>query len=385
MKMSYVITYFLFVVQIAPGFKRDRPVLGHLPLPGKWYTHLEYGNVTKAELNPFFYGVTLVHEPKTYTYQADALSANMHLNKTHYQDQHIYRIEWEPPEKDGSGGYVKWFADGELVYGVYGKSLRAMQTKIPDEPMYLLMNTAVSSHWGFPAPCPTGCDCDCFECGNADCSCALPAGYCDNFPAFFEVDYVRVYQAVDESKHILGCSPEHRPTELFIKGHADRYSNEGSSVPLQPIQRGGASCEDDKNCGNGQCSDRGYCQCYQGFTGPRCRAHDGFYDVDTSKKEKPFTMSRMMFPSSMLVLISLLAVAFVASLSSAIYSQRKSRDTYNKMSVIESPGGRSDPSGGLASKSPGAVVYQKAGADYAMPQSQNVVTYCVIDDRLVDQ
>ncbi len=80
-----------------------------------------------------------------------------------------------------------------------------------------------------------------------------------------------------------------------------------------------------------------------------------------------------MFPSSMLVLISLLAVAFVASLSSAIYSQRKSRDTYNKMSVIESPGGRSDPSGGLASKSPG------------IPQSQNVVTYCVIDDRLVDQ
>ena len=33
MKMSYLIPYFLFVVQIAPGFKRDRPVLGHLPLP----------------------------------------------------------------------------------------------------------------------------------------------------------------------------------------------------------------------------------------------------------------------------------------------------------------------------------------------------------------
>lgn len=54
------------------------------------------------------------------------------------------------------------------------------------------------------------------------------------------------------------------------------------------------------------------------------------------------------------------------------------------MGAIDSPGGKSDPSG-LASKSPGTVVYQKAGADYAIPQSQNAVTYCVIDDRLVDQ
>lgn len=91
-----------------------------------------------------------------------------------------------------------------------------------------------------------------------------------------------------------------------------------------------------------------------------------------------------MFPSSLLVLISMLAVAFVASLSYAIYSQRKSKDIYNKMGAIDSPGGKSDPSG-LASKSPGTVVYQKAGADYAIPQSQNAVTYCVIDDRLVDQ
>lgn len=91
-----------------------------------------------------------------------------------------------------------------------------------------------------------------------------------------------------------------------------------------------------------------------------------------------------MFPSSLLVLIGILAVAFVASLSFAIYSQRKSKDTYSKMGTIESPDGRSDPSG-LASKLPGAVVYQKAGADYAIPQSQNVVTYCVIDDRLIDQ
>lgn len=91
-----------------------------------------------------------------------------------------------------------------------------------------------------------------------------------------------------------------------------------------------------------------------------------------------------MFPSSLLFLICILAAAFVASFSFAIYTQRKSRDTYNKMGAMDSPGGKLDPAG-VGSRSPGTVVYQKAGADYAIPQSQNVVTYCVIDDRLVDQ
>lgn len=270
----------------------DSHIYDDILLQGYWYTHLEYGNITKAELNPFFYGVTLVHEPKSYTYQADALSANMHLHDTHYLDQHIYRVEWEPPLEDGSGGYIKWFMDGEFVYGVSGRSLEVMGTEIPSEPMYLLMNTAVSSHWGFPAPCPTGCDCECFECGNPDCSCALPSGYCGNFPAFFEIEYVRVYQAVNDSRHVLGCSTKDRPTELFIKGHARRYSDEHSNVPLQPILRGGASCSGDDDCGRnltGHCSARGYCQCYENFTGPNCLAHSSFYDVDTSGNEETFT------------------------------------------------------------------------------------------------
>jgi hypothetical protein len=75
------------------------------------------GNITKAALNPFFYGVTLIHRPASYTYQSDALSANTRLNVTHYVDQDtVYRVEWEPPEEDGSGGYIKWFIDGELLF-----------------------------------------------------------------------------------------------------------------------------------------------------------------------------------------------------------------------------------------------------------------------------
>ena len=127
-------------------------------------------NGTKSELNPFFYGTTIEHDLESETYQADALSANTGLNLTHYKDQHTYRIEWDPPEEDGSGGYVRWYTDGDFVYSVKGENLGLMGTEIPREAMYLIMNTAVASSWGFPAPCPDGCPCDCFECGNPKCA-----------------------------------------------------------------------------------------------------------------------------------------------------------------------------------------------------------------------
>jgi beta-glucan synthesis-associated protein KRE6 len=257
-------------------------------MKGHWYENLEYSNHNFSDLNPFFYGVTLLHKPKAYSYQSDAVSANRQLNKTHYERQHMYRVEWEPPDEDGSGGYIKWFTDGALFFGIHGSSLSIMGTEIPSEPMYLLMNTAVSSTWGFPLPCPDNCACDCFECGNPVCTCALPTGYCDNFPAAFEIDYVRVYQAVNESKHILGCSPETRPTAQFITGHAKRYMNEGDGRPLEPVKRGGGSCLVNRDCGKGGKCTSAVCSCFEEFTGPNCLAHDGFYDHDTSKPIPPF-------------------------------------------------------------------------------------------------
>jgi hypothetical protein len=236
-------------------------------------------------LNPFFYGVTLIHKPKTKTYQSDAISANLQLNSSHYEKHHLYRVEWEPPAVNGSGGYIKWFTDNQFVFAIYGDSLEIMKTEIPSEPMYLLMNTAVSYTWGFPMPCPDNCACDCYECGNPECLCALPAGYCENYPAGFEIDYVRVYQAVNESKHILGCSPESRPTAQFIEGHLKRYMSEDQTRPLQPIRNGGGPCFGHKDCGGttrGECSSSNECVCLEGWTGPNCVAHAAFYDVDTS-------------------------------------------------------------------------------------------------------
>jgi hypothetical protein len=276
--------------QVAPGLERDRPVLGMKPKPGHWYSGMEYNhrNFTRSELNPFFYGVTLVHKPKEYTYQADALSANLGLNTSHYTKQHIYRVEWEPPEEDGSGGYIRWYTDNVFVYGITGSNLNITGTEIPSEAMYLLMNTAVASSWGFPAPCPEGCTCECFECGNPDCDCALPTGYCENFPASFDIDYVRVYQAAGEKKHILGCSPKDRPTSLFIKGHQKRYMETGDKAPLAPIVSGGSECTKSKDCGgrsHGECSPLGFCVCYSNFTGPACLAHSGFYINESVSEE----------------------------------------------------------------------------------------------------
>jgi hypothetical protein len=261
------------------------------PKQGHWYTGMEYNddNLTKSELNPFFYGVTLVHKLKSYTYQADALSANRGLNTSHYTNQHIYRVEWEPPAKDGIGGYIRWYTDGVLMYGIDGSNLHTTGSEIPSEAMYLLMNTAVASSWGFPAPCPEGCKCKCFECGNPDCDCALPTGYCENFPASFEIDYVRVFQAKTEEKHTLGCSPVDRPTSLFIKGHRKRYMETGDALPLQSIGKGGNTCRDNSECGtfkNGYCSSRGFCVCKKDFTGPNCLAHAGFYANESISEEK---------------------------------------------------------------------------------------------------
>ena len=230
-------------------------------------------------MNPFFYGVTLVHTPREFTYQSDAISANTQINETFFGDFIKYRVEWEPPS-GGNHGYIKWFVNDKFLFGINGHSLNITGSKIPDEPMYLIMNTAVASSWGFPTPCPEGCDCKCFECGNPDCSCGLPDGYCDNFPANFEIEYVRVYQALNDTNHQLGCSTEQRPTTQYIKGHQERYMEKDDRAPLLPLRIGGGQCASDFTCGgtkHGECV-KGLCICKKGYAGSLCLSHYGFDD-----------------------------------------------------------------------------------------------------------
>lgn len=365
---------------------------------GYWYEGLEYGNNT--QLNPFFYGVTLEHKPKWFTYQSDAISANTNIDKDYFENFHKYRVEWEPPEDDETGGYLYWYLDDKFLYSIQSGVLGLTNTEIPSEPMYLLMNTAVASSWGFPKPCPEGCDCSCYECGNSDCTCGLPEGFCDNFPAYFEIDYVRVFQAVNESKHILGCSTEKRPTARFIQGHKEDYMSkfDGQKEPLLAVQRGGAYCMNSSDCGNnGECSNN-KCTCYDEFTGPGCLSPDGF--DDNAPPPEKIEFSQMVISPSMISLVASFLMAFIMFVGLAVLKKRKQAiANYDQLVDTSShtgngrlmgvgttrTGDQVPPNGSYGQRS-----YQKqdSNAPYnpmgGVNNDQKTVTYCMIDGRLLD-
>jgi beta-glucanase (GH16 family) len=68
---------------------------------------------------------------------------------------HTYAVDWSP-------GWVVWYFDGREVY--------RLGTNVPAQPMYILANLAVGGNWP----------------GSPDEHTV--------FPAFFEIDYIRVYR-----------------------------------------------------------------------------------------------------------------------------------------------------------------------------------------------
>lgn len=184
--------YFSTSLQVAPGLDSFRPDVATRPPPGMWYEDgITYAEGNETDLNVFFYGMHLEGSTPEKSYLADALSANTNLYETHFTELHKYRLEWIP----GPAGYLKWYLDDKFLYSIEAKAFNKTGAEIPEEPMYLLFNTAVSSTWGFPVPCPEGCPCDCFDPRKIECECAIPPNMKANFPAFFLIDYVRVYQA----------------------------------------------------------------------------------------------------------------------------------------------------------------------------------------------
>jgi len=68
---------------------------------------------------------------------------------------HTYAVDWQP-------GLLVWYLDGREVY--------RLSEHVPAQPMYVIANLAVGGNWpGHPAPETA-------------------------FPAYFEIDYIRVYQ-----------------------------------------------------------------------------------------------------------------------------------------------------------------------------------------------
>ena len=146
--------------QVAPG-RLPRPGEGWYPAPGMWYDHLTWGENTT--INIAFYG-TYNHfldatDPASQDYWSDAISFNRQLDASHFGQFHKYRVEWELPDEKGNAennyteptyGYIRWFIDDQFILEVDGLGLHASGTggEISSEPMYMLLNTAISSQWG---------------------------------------------------------------------------------------------------------------------------------------------------------------------------------------------------------------------------------------------
>jgi len=94
-----------------------------------------------------------------------------------------------------------------------------------------------------------------------------------------------------------------------------------------------------------------------------------------------FVVYNMMLPSGLLVIISVLGVGFLLSMGYGVFRKYKEAAPYQELGVI----GVADSAGQHGGRGSEISSYQNsASADYALPSKQKVVTYCVIDGRLVD-
>jgi len=353
------IPYASMTLQVAPGVTTSRPRVGFQPvlesefsnfghteyLADNWYDTESYGNTS---INPYFYGtylgVTKPEEPvqrsKHETFQADAVGALHQLTDSHFSRSHSFRLEWQP----GNGGRIDWFVKAYKKHGTMDDSIegdglgtewvkafsikdealkKTRGTQIPAEPSYFILNTAISSTWGFPQKKPDFCK-PCYDCRLSECRCNFNPGFCQMVlnGVNFEIDFVRVYQSTDPNahpgnNHTVGCDPVEYPTKEWIKGHSYLYSRPApfgysDTGPLKKIQSGGAACNDDNDCGKqrGSCvpaSLHDYaksatskhtiagtvCKCASGFTGPNCLAIDhsddepGAYEMSTKTFTSP--------------------------------------------------------------------------------------------------
>ena len=372
--------YVDMTLQVAPGIPENRPQTGHPPLKEDiltdkgftefaaqtWYDDLIFHGNTS--INPFFYGTYLgetkkgepVARTKKEAFQADAVGAMHQLVPAHFRRMHTFRIEWQP----GPGGRIDWFTKGKkgtranstdaidkdtewvLAFTLKDDAIKSvMGSQIPNEPSYLIFNTAISSTWGFPYDVPSYCP-KCYDCSNVTCACAFYPGFCQMMKkgVAMSIDHVRVYQSKNDSAHVgnphtLGCDPPEYPTREFIKGHEYRYMRQPPWVledkyPLRKIKRGGGSCVGDQDCGadhgQGKCVQsletsffgsvsKFVCECSEGYTGPSCLVID---HVDDSSSAYAIKLARnplnnipnMLAPQAAVVFALVLIAGFFATL-----------------------------------------------------------------------
>ena len=176
---------------------------------------------------------------------------------------------------------------------LYATTTTTTGAEVSSEPMYILLNTAISKQWGFPLECPAGCPCKKYDCNSKkwEDTCGFSEGFCDMMknskkqPPEYKIDWVRVYQDPNDENHKVGCSTPERPTRRYIEAHEELYKTVDDLQPLKGIQIGRGPCTpavvdvvSKDSCGGptrGRCTEGRVCECLAGWTGPHCMASKG--------------------------------------------------------------------------------------------------------------
>lgn len=141
-----------------------------------------------------------------------AMSALTQLSDNDYAESSsgqygVFGMEYLSSPADPSQAYISWVADEQRTWTMTGASIGGdagadiSQRLISQEPMSIVFNLGVSHS---------------FQTFNVEDL---------NFPAEFLIDYVRVYQRVNDPGASLGCSPSQYPTAKYIEQHFDAYDN----------------------------------------------------------------------------------------------------------------------------------------------------------------
>ena len=321
--------------QVAPGRPSMRPGPGYWPGPGQWYDGLVGGRNTSLNIN--FYG-NYNHfigdpHPEKSDYWSDAISYNRQLEEKHFNSSHIYRLEWDVPT-DEKDGYLHWFLDGKLILAINGTGIRHAGTgsEVSTEPSYILLNTAISSQWGFPLECPDNCKCKKYDCHSNDYAarCGFSDGFCEMMTQRespqYEINWVRVYQDPNKPEQKVGCSTPERPTRRYIEANEKLYKTANDDRPLKPIQVGRGACDpraegvSPESCGGeerGKCTKGKVCECKKGWVGPHCLAPVGYDDIAWDEPDKLSDVG-FVAPSfvatGLIIVLSVLALALVVTM-----------------------------------------------------------------------
>jgi len=217
-KASYVVGSLQLSPGIPPYF---RPPMFGFPTtsgPGQWYNGLSFGPPvpglsTGGFANNGWYGPPWGADCPTGC--PDALSGGFVALDDLDTRYWTYTMEW----KTGPDGHLSWWYDGEFVWGMAAEAfgeysvcadrggstecVRTPKRMIPEEPMSIVMNTAIGT-WNGGKTALDG----------------------KHWPAKFFVDYVRVWQEVEN----IGCDPPNYPTATYIEKHASWYGEPASPL-----------------------------------------------------------------------------------------------------------------------------------------------------------